>query len=295
MNAKDRIVFPAAAFALAVAAIAVGQTPPLDVTAQSDSCINRDGTGPLTCTADCLASEGCENSQIQVCSNEQIEVGTGGTFEKTTCSSPSAPFGAKLTIGTIPAGGTASAFFGGVPSSLVGTTVIFQVSATANSGPPATISLTVPVCTASGPSLQITKSGPETVRRTDLITFSISVTNTGTAPTDGAWGITDPLPATCTKSTVQYGKDEPTDCQLAAANGTATVSCPDVLQPGQTESFVVICTAETVGNFQNKATVHGGGAPDAASETVNFKVNTDREDPFRLSERFLRFFSVAPR
>jgi len=129
MKTRIGVVVQAVVFLLTLTAIAAAQTPPVAVSGQSDQCFNQTGTVPLTCDIECVSSQPCEDYHVSVCSNTQIDEGIpgsantlpGGTFAKTTCSQPTAPFGGSFTA-TGTWSGTNSVFFACVPSSLTGST-----------------------------------------------------------------------------------------------------------------------------------------------------------------------------
>ena len=301
MKASVGITVQAVAFSLALAAVAAAQTPPVDVTAQSDSCFNQTGTIPLTCDIGCVSSQPCEDYHVSVCSNARIEEGTagsanslpGGTFSQTTCSEPTAPFGGSFTA-TGTWSGTNSVFFACVPSSLTGSTATFVIAASDKTGQAATTTLTVPVCTASGPVLHVTKSFMKDlvnghVRQNDEVEFIITVTNVGSAPTSGTITVTDSQPSD--SGIVMKGGAGPDPCSLALN----TVDCPDLgsLKPGGSETFFVFCTPTKTGDFENVATVTGGGAA-PASGSASFGVFPPRPPVARQGQQPLRDLSGRP-
>jgi uncharacterized repeat protein (TIGR01451 family) len=299
MRIRVGIVTRAVAFSLTLAAVAAAETPPVDVSAQSEECFQQNGTIPLSCDVECVSSQPCEDLHVFVCSNARILGGTpgsanhtsGGTFEQTTCTEPSQPFGASFTAtGTIPPLTHDTVFFACVPSSLTGSTASFQISASDKTGQTATTTLTVPVCAASGPVLQVTKGldySAATVnghfRVGDEVEFVIGVKNVGSAPTAGSVTLTDAPPAglSVTKALTAAGP-----CSVAA--NTATCDNGFSLDPGKESFFFIFCKVTQKGDFENTATASAAGAPTAKSNAFAVEVRAPRPSVTRQGQQPLR-------
>jgi len=308
MKKKTGITAWVAALALALAAVAAA-TPPVGVTAQSEECFNpTGGTIPLTCDVQCVSSQPCEDYHVSLCANAQVDEGIagsanslpGGTFAKTTCTEPSAPFGGSFTA-TGTWSGTNSVFFVCLPSSLTGSGATFLVAASDKTGEAATTTVTVPVCTASGPVLTISKQLWNTqpvnghFRQNDEIEFQIIVKNTGSAPTKtgAVVNMTDVLPAPLAFDHAVPPLTNDDDC---TSTGN-TLSCNvenNVLEPGGTWVYYVFCKATRPGVFDNTASVAGGGASPATSNTVVIDVLGPRPPLARKGQQPLRDLSGRP-
>jgi uncharacterized repeat protein (TIGR01451 family) len=132
-------------------------------------------------------------------------------------------------------------------------------------------------------------------RQNDEVEFQIIVKNTGSAPTKtgAVVNMTDVLPA-------QLAFDHaisPLTNDDACTNTGNTVSCNvenNVLQPGGTWVYYVFCKATRQGEFDNTASVAGGGASPATSNTVVIDVLGPLPPLARQGQQPLRDLSGRP-
>jgi uncharacterized repeat protein (TIGR01451 family) len=137
---------------------------------------------------------------------------------------------------------------------------------------PASASQTV--ATANAPVLEITKTaGSSTFVKRGIGTFTLAVTNTGTAGTNGQVTVTDPLPDGL-RPTITTGLGW--SCNIVDQDMTCTRT--SALTPGQSYPAILITVAvasNASGPLTNTATVSGGGdsTPSQGSATVNIANN----------------------
>jgi uncharacterized repeat protein (TIGR01451 family) len=289
MKTRIGVVVQAVVFLLTLTAIAAAQTPPVAVSGQSDQCFNQTGTVPLTCDIECVSSQPCEDYHVSVCSNTQIDEGIpgsantlpGGTFAKTTCSQPTAPFGGSFTA-TGTWSGTNSVFFACVPSSLTGSTATFLISASDKTGQAATTTVTVPACIASGPQFTVQKSiGTKGIvnghtRVGDIVQFDITVTNVGTE--SSGLQVTDEPPDGLEPSSVDsHGPP----CDMTPMYINCHILSPG-LPPGSSLTITMSFKVTKAGDLSNKAYVIFGPLPRIYSNAVTVEAKPPRGEPVRL-------------
>ena len=214
--------------------------------------------------------------------NYTITVTNTGTAATTAVATVSDAILAGLTMGTLPAGCTASgqtvsctiatglAATSGTTSfvipvtataSLLGQSVTNTASVTGGGDPGCT---TAPVAARCTGSVTAPVSAPQmTIKKTASTgwavgvpaSYTLEVTNTGSADSFGTITVTDIIPGSLTLGTL------PTGCTAAGHQVTCTSSA--VLAQGAKISFVipVTPTAASAPSVSNTATVQGGGDP----------------------------------
>jgi uncharacterized repeat protein (TIGR01451 family) len=137
--------------------------------------------------------------------------------------------------------------------------------------------------------LQVTKELYDTklvnghVRVGDQIEYVITVKNVGSAPTTGTMSVTDALPAGLTLKEAILNRAE---CPISG--NSATCNNLFTMDPGDEQFIFIFCTANRKGDFDNTATVNGGGAPSTTSNVVSVEVRDPRPSPNKSSPQNLR-------
>ena len=222
-------------------------------------------TGPITATMTLPANTSAPASftggvwtcttvgQTVTCTQSgPINAGASSTIQVPVTASPA-------TVGTQP-----GPFNGGVTT---------PGDSNPGNNPSTPMTPTTPVSVAPTANLLISKSGPASATQGTNFSYTLVVTNSGTAATSGVITVTDSLPAglnfvsgsgfTCTAS------GQMVTCTSSAAiavNGTATIN--------------LTVTPTAAGLVSNSASVIGGGDGSAAtSNTVNTTVNANATAP----------------
>ena len=176
-----------------------------------------------------------------------------------------------LSVGT-PTGGTVTGFSGNnvtytAPASPGTYTFTYVVKNTQNIVDTGLV--TVTVTAAPIPNLLIGKRGPATATQGSNFSYTLVVTNTGTAATSGTVTVADTLPAGLS---FVSGSGSGFTCSVAGQVVTCTSSTAIAINGTATITLAV--NPPTTGAKANTATVIGGGDTSAAtSNTVNTTVN----------------------
>ncbi len=125
------------------------------------------------------------------------------------------------------------------------------------------------------PNLLIGKSGPATATQGTNFSYTLVVTNTGTAATSGVITVTDTLPAGLSFVSGSGG-----GFTCAAVGQVVTCTSSSVIAINGTATITLAVNPTTTGAKANTATVIGGGDTSlASSNTVNTTVNAANAAP----------------
>jgi uncharacterized repeat protein (TIGR01451 family)/uncharacterized repeat protein (TIGR02543 family) len=218
-------------------------------------------------------------------------VPTGLTLGTLPAGCATNPVGSQTVECTIAAGlsnvspGNAATFVIPVtPQASINNTTVSNTASVTGGGDPACATagscVSTPVnTTIAAPSLDMAKSGPAAAVVGVPYDYTVTVTNSGTAPTSAAATITDVVPAGLTLGTLPAG------C-VTNPSGSQTVECTIAsglshIAPGNVASYVirVTPTAAAGTSVSNTATVSGGGDPDCTSGCASQAVTTTISAP----------------
>ncbi len=151
--------------------------------------------------------------------------------------------------------------------------------ATADGGLKAEASATVVVTEAK---LSVTKTGPERRYLGDQVTYTITVSNTGTAPARGVT-VVDTLP-----QQLQLKTAPPT--ARVSSDGRSLTWSIDILPPGARKTYQVTCSAARPGEARNRVVATARGGLKAESECVTMIIAVpalllevvDTDDPLEV-------------
>jgi uncharacterized repeat protein (TIGR01451 family) len=215
---------------------------------------------------------------IGVPASYTLQVSNTGTAATTAASTITDTIPTGLTIGTLPAGCTAAGqtvtctIAAGLAAG-ANTSFIIPVTPTLAAGASVTNSATVsgggdPTCPAAArctsttttpvnaPQLTMTKTASSATFTVGVAaSYTLQVSNTGTAATTAASTITDTIPTGLTIGTLPAG--------CTAAGQTVTCTIPAGLAAGGSTSFIIPITPTEAAlpDVTNTATVSGGGDP----------------------------------
>ena len=220
---------------------------------------NPNGTDPnpkvATAQNDVLTANYGSTSTVNVLSNDDflpvagnVITRTGGTASGTAVFAP--------TTGVLSYTPTVSE-----PGTTV--TVIYQVCNTLVT-PQVCANATVTITVPAAPRLSITKAAPSgSINAFDNFTYTITVSNLGSAATTGTITVKDTL-----QSGLSFvSSSTATGWSCSSSGQVVTCSRASSIPSGSNSSFSLTVTALSNGVYQNKAGVYGGGDPVAINGT----------------------------
>lgn len=142
-------------------------------------------------------------------------------------------------------------------------------------------SVTTQINPASAPSLAIVKAGPTTATVGVNYNYTLTVSNTGTSNTNGQISVSDVLP---TGLNFVSGSGNGWSC--SAVGQTVTCISNNTIVVGTNSAITLIVNPVLVGNYNNTATVNGGGTVGTINSNT---VNTNVGCPTNINPGILKY------
>ena len=224
-----------------------------NIVATQATCISNSDNATIEMPIQAIAPTLSASTLSNVC------MATTADLNDITTSSP--PAGTALTWHTaIPA--TAGNQVSNVNSVGAGTYYASFFNGSTNCfGATSPVTVTIIACS---PNLTISKSGPTTATVSTNFTYTLTVTNTGNAPSTGGIIVQDNLP---TGIAFLTGSGSGWSCSANAQLVTCTSTTP--IAKGSSSIITLTVTPIASGSFSNTATVTGGGDPSTTAKNSN--------------------------
>ena len=142
-------------------------------------------------------------------------------------------------------------------------------------------SVTTQINPASAPSLAIVKAGPTIATVGVNYNYTLTVSNTGTSNTNGQISVSDVLP---TGLNFVSGSGNGWSC--SAVGQTVTCISNNTIVVGTNSAITLIVNPVLVGNYNNTATVNGGGTVGTINSNT---VNTNVGCPTNINPGILKY------